>query len=167
MMKKLLVLFCVFYFSVVLYAQNDFFIKFFSQRIDISVQEDDTQKYYDGDIIPELLYGSKIISNGMAVVSVFDSEFLLKKGQGILISKDPITGELLVYKIDSSKDDKIAVTLNKYITTELKQDNIFSFSKLGRTIKLKLLCGDSTLVENGKSTTIHAGDFLYYKKLGD
>ena len=163
MVKKILIVFSFLFFVNVGYAQNDFFVKFFSQRIDISVQEDDPRQYYEGDDIPKLLYGSKIISNGMAVVSVFNSDFILKKGQGLLIAKDPVTGEILVYKIDSSKDDKMTVRLNIYTTMEMSQGNIFAFSRIGNTLKLKLISGDLVITENGIVSTLYPGDFYYYK----
>lgn len=163
MIKKIFIVFSMLFFVNTIYAQNDFFIKFFSQRVDVSVNEDEVKRYYEGDDIPELLYGSKIISNGMVVVSVLNSDFILKKGQGLLIAKDPVTGEILVYKLDSSQDDKMEVTLNKYITTEMSQGNIFAFSRIGNTLKLKVLCGDLTIVENGIVSNLYTGDVYYYK----
>lgn len=163
MIKKIFMVCSILFFVNTLYAQNDFFIKFFTQRLDVSVQEDDIRQYYENDDIPELLYGSKIISTGMAVISIFNSDFLLKQGQGVLISKDPITEEILIYNLDSSQDDKISVTLNKYITTEMSRGSIFAFSRIGNTLKLKLICGDLTVVENGTASTLYAGDYYYYK----
>ncbi|WP_413852911.1 hypothetical protein [Candidatus Ruminimicrobium bovinum] len=163
MIKKILMVCSILFFVNTIYAQNDFFVKFFTQRLDISVQEDDVQRYYDSEDVPELLYGSKIISTGMAVISIFNSDFILKQGQGLLIAKDPVTGEILVYNLDSSKEGKIGVTLNKYSATEMSQGSIFAFSRIGNTLKLKLVCGDLTVIENGITSTLYTGDCYYYK----
>lgn len=163
-MKKFIICIFIFLFVTTVYSQNVAFIKNVTSRVDITVNEGDVQKYSNAEEISEILFGSKIISNGFVIVSVYGSDFFLKKGQGILIAKEPITGEILVYQIKSSaSDDKIMVRINNYITTEMYQENILSFSRIGNTLKLKSISGDLTITENGIASNIFAGDSYYYK----
>ena len=162
-MKKFIICGILFLFFTTAYSQNVAFIRNVTNRVDISVNEDDVQRYSDAEEIPEILYGSKIISNGFVIVSIYGADFMLKKGQGILITKEPVSGEIWVYQIKSSSDDKLAVRINMYITTEMYQENILSFSRIGNTLKLKSVSGDLAITENGIVSNIFAGDSYYYK----
>jgi len=163
-MKNFIICLFLFLFVTTVYSQDVAFIKNVANRVDIFVNEDEVQKYTDLEDIPELLFGSKIISNGFVIVTIYGSDFFLKKGQGILIAKEPITGEILVYQIkSSSSDDKIMVRINNHITTEMCQENILSFSRIGNTLKLKSVSGDLPITENGVVSNMFAGDYYYYK----
>ena len=56
-MKKFIIFGILFLFVTTVYSQNVAFVKNVTNRVDISVNEDDVQKYSDAEEISEILFG--------------------------------------------------------------------------------------------------------------
>ena len=100
-MKKFLsiLLCCLLIFSVNIYAFSPIKIKFAPRSIGILTPDNELIKYKDAEDVPEILYSSTIIAYGMTILSFYDIDFVLKNNQAIFISKDPITKDIIISKI--------------------------------------------------------------------
>ncbi|AKL97788.1 hypothetical protein [Endomicrobium proavitum] len=92
----------------------------------------DVKTYTDIDSIPNILYGSKIIAGSKPVsIQLFKTAVIvLEKGQGIVVTKDPVAEKLEISRLQtSSKENRIKINLCDGTTAYFEGDSLISFGE--------------------------------------
>lgn len=115
-MKKLLTLFLVLFSTSILFADRKELVRIWDLNngyVSIKTPNGETKKYTDIESIPQIQYGSRIYAGNKGVtIRLFNNtDIVLEKKQGVFITKDPITNELILMKTEDRGSDKIKMNL--------------------------------------------------------
>ncbi|MCL2799039.1 MAG: hypothetical protein FWD54_01985 [Endomicrobia bacterium] len=119
--------------------------------VQIRTPDGELSLYKEGEKVPELLYGSKIIAGSKPVsVQFFNTAVIvLEKNQGIFFTKDPINKTIEIYKLETkSKDQKIKVILPGNITAYFGADAKITLKEQFPSIYLGVKTGFATVEDS-------------------
>lgn len=164
-MKKFLVVICscLLFFSTNNYAFSPIKVKFVPKSIGILTPDNELIKYKDAEDVPEILYSSTIIAYGMTILSFYDIDFVLKNNQAIFISKDPITKDIIISKIENSRTGNINITFDAGTMGEMTPDTKIALRYLNSQIILKVLTGSIYMQSDGTEFELITGEIYTYK----
>ena len=123
-MKKIIAVIFIFllFCSIDSYAFSPITVKFISRSIGILSPDNEIIKYVDIEDVPEILYFSTVIAYGMTILSFHDIDFVLKNNQALLITKDPISQDIIISKIENSRTGNINITFDAGTMGEMSPD---------------------------------------------
>ncbi len=163
-MKKFLsVLLCCLVIFSNAYAFSPIKIKFVSRTVGILTPDNELIKYTDAEKIPEILYSSTIIAYGMTILSFYDIDFVLKNNQALLISKDPISREIIISKIENSTAGNININFDAGTMGEMSPDTKIALKCINSQVILTVLTGSIYMQSNGTEFELITGETYTYK----
>lgn len=168
-MKKFIVYSLIFVLAIsIAYAENPLYVRFLTKEVDIISPDGTKTRYNDIDEIPEILYSSKIISYGMSILSYHGIDIILKDKQGIFISKDPITKDLIIAKVEDSQYGPIHINFNDTTSAEISPNTKLSLKYDNSSIVSKVLLGNVSMKSNGATFELSVDEtFQYILEEGD
>ncbi|MDR1941852.1 MAG: hypothetical protein LBQ47_05960 [Endomicrobium sp.] len=141
-------------------------------RIDSSVivkiPSGESKIYKSAGDMPSFIYGSRITSvKGIAVIKIFNTaEVFLEKGQGVFITKNPITNAVEIMKLDSSaKNPLIKIILADKVNAFFGSDTRIALLEQFPSVNLEVKRGRATVKgTEGKTYNLSRGDRYEAKK---
>ena len=164
-MKKSISLICSFllFFSVNIYAFSPITIQFMSRLVGITTPDDEVIKYHKIEDIPDILYSSKIIAYGMAIVSCYDIDIILRNNQGIFITKDPISQNIIVSKVENTRTGNINIVFDAGTMGEMSPDTKIAIEYKNSQTILKVLTGSISMQSEGTEFELVTNEVYTYK----
>lgn len=126
-------------------------VKFITKSVSIISPDYETTKYSDIEKIPDILYSSNIIANGMAILSYYKLEIILKNAQGIMVSKNPVTDEVILLKSENSRAGNIDLKFDEQTSAKLTPDAKIALRYKKNQVILKVLSGVLLVESKGKN----------------
>lgn len=175
MIKKIAISlsFVIFFISGVV-AKNPIEIQSVVQGIDITGPDKEKNRFFDIETIPSILYSSSISAYGGIVnLSLYGADIVLKNSQRIYISKDPISKEIRIIKIENTIDSPVVVDLpvlisiGELMTISLDYNAIISFKKkYDGVYEFNVVCGIVNVKQYNEMRKLSAGDKFEYELVG-
>lgn len=132
------------------YAENPLHVRFMTKGIYVISPDGIKMKYDSIDGIPDILYSSKIIAYGMAILNYHGVDIILKNGQGIYAAKDPIGQELIISKVENSFNGSIHIKFDEFTYGELYPESKISLKYENSAIISKVLLGNVLMESEGE-----------------
>lgn len=145
------------------YAFSPVTVKFLSRYVGITTPDDEFIKYYNTEDIPEILYSSKIVAYGMTIVSCYDIDIILKNNQGILVTKDPISQDIIISKVENSTTGNISITFDAGTVGEMSPDTKIAIEYKNSQTILKVLTGSIIMQSDGSEFELITDEVYTYK----
>ena len=167
-MKKLLILFLLTIFSFSYAVAEEVKVKILVKSVTIVSPDGESTGYTDVNKIPNIDYGSQIISNGMAIVTCCSAAVILKNQQGIFVAKNPITRAMEFSELENSRKGKVSVVFNSDTSASVSPDCKFSliYDENKDIVSFEVLSG-AAVVKNGKTDIeLAAGDTFNHELNG-
>lgn len=167
-MKKLLILFLLTVFCFSYAAAEEVRVKILVKSVSIVSPDGETTVYTDVLKIPNIDYGSKVISNGMGILTCCSVAIILKNQQGIFVAKNPITKAMEFSKTENSRKGDLSLFFNPDTFATVSSDGKFSLSydEKKDVVSLEILNGSAT-IKTGKTTfELVAGDTFNHELKG-
>ncbi len=149
--------------SVNSYAFSPIKVKFAPRSIGILTPDNELIKYADAEDVPEILYSSTIIAYGMTILSFYDIDFVLKNNQAIFISKDPISKDVIISKIENSRTGNININFDAGTMGEMSPDTKIALKYINSQIILTVLTGSVYMQSNGTEFELVTGETYTHK----
>ncbi len=150
-------------FSINIYAFSPITVKFMSKNVGITTPDDEVIKYHKIEDIPKILYFSKIIAYGMAIVSCYDIDIILRNNQGIFITKDPISQNIIVSKVENTRTGNINIAFDAGTMGEMSPDTKIAIEYKNSQTILKVLTGSISMQSEGTEFELVTNEVYTYK----
>lgn len=175
MIKKIAISlsFVIFFISGVV-AKSPIEVQSVVKGIDITGPDKEKNRFFDIETIPSILYSSSISSYGGIVnLSLYGADIELKNSQRIYISKDPISKEIRIIKIENSIDSPVIVDLpviisiGELMTISLDYNAIISFKQKDDGVyEFNVVCGTVNVKKYNEISKLSAGEKFEYELVG-
>jgi len=145
-MKKLLTLFLLLVFVCAAYSDK-INVRVIINALDVISPDGETKTYYTPEKVPDLEYASKIIAKGMTILNYHSVGIVLKNQQGLFISKEPISGDLIFSKMENTRSGPIVVTFDATTIAQMNADTIFSlrYDEKENSVTMGIIDGRATI----------------------
>ncbi|MCL1901967.1 MAG: hypothetical protein FWG57_06935 [Endomicrobia bacterium] len=171
-MKKILFILLVLIFaSCNVFASKFVNITRITNSVQIKTPDGEINTYKNISDIPAFIYGSQIFaSGGTAEIKIFNTAYItLEKNQGVFITKDPATREIVAVKADPkskvTQNTKIQVWLADSVPASFGSDTKVSFFERFPSINFKVLKGKAEVSGlGGKVYTLSIGEYYEAKQ---
>lgn len=150
-------------FSVNIYAFSPITVKFMSRNIGITTPDDEVIKYHRIEDVPEILYSSTIIAYGMAIISCYDIDIILRNNQGVFITKDPISQCIIISKVENTRTGNINIAFDAGTMGEMSPDTKIAVEYKNSQTILKVLTGSITMQSEGTEFELVTNEIYTYK----
>ena len=164
-MKKIISVTLVFllFLSGDIFAFSPIKVKFAPRSIGILTPDNELIKYRDAEDVPEILYSSTIVAYGMTILSFYDIDFVLKNNQAIFISKDPISQEIIISKIENSRTGNININFDAGTMGEMSPETKIALKCVNSQVILTVLTGSLYMQSNGTEFELVTGETYTHK----
>lgn len=175
MIKKIAIsLSLVIFFISGVVARSPIEVQSVAQGIDITGPDKEKNRFFDIETMPSILYSSSISAYGGIVnLSLYGADIVLKNSQRIYISKDPISKEIRIIKIENSIDFPVIVDLpvlisiGELMTISLDYNAIISFKqKYDGVYEFNVVCGTVNVKQYNEMRKLSAGEKFEYELVG-
>lgn len=167
-MKKILMLFLVLLFSFSCIYAEEVKVKILIKSVTIVSPDGEAEIYTDILKIPNIDYGSKIISNGMGILSCCSVAIVLKNQQGVFFAKNPITRAVEFSKTENSRKGELSLFFNPDTFASISPDGKFalSYDEKSDMVSLIILSGTAVVKNNDTTFDLVVGDTFKYELKG-
>lgn len=168
-MKKLLVLFLLTIFCFSSYASaEEVKIKILIKSVTIVSPDGESNTYTDILKIPPIDYASKIISNGMGILTCCSVAIILKNQQGLFVAKNPMTQAMEFSKTENSRKGELSLFFDPNTTAAISPDGKFSlkYDEKKDMVSLEILSGTAVIKSNDATIDLVAGDTFNHELKG-
>ncbi|GAB1401344.1 hypothetical protein MASR1M68_02550 [Elusimicrobiota bacterium] len=175
MIKKIAIsLSFVMFFVACVIAKSPVEIQSIAHGIDITGPDKEKNTFFDIEKVPAILYSSSISAYGGIVnLSLYGADIALKNSQRIYISKDPISKEIRIVKIENSIDSPVMVdfpvliSIGDLMTISLDYNAVISFKhKYDSVYEFSVVCGTVNIKKNNEIQKFSAGNKFEYELVG-
>ncbi len=167
-MKKLLILFLLTMFCFSYAVAEEVKVKILVKSVTIVSPDGESSVYTDVLKIPNIDYGSKIISNGMGILTCCSVAIILKNQQGIFFAKNPITKAMEFSKTENSRKGDLSLFFNPDTFATVSPDGKFSliYDEKKDIVSLEMLTGTAMIKNNETTFELVAGDTFNHELKG-
>jgi len=175
MIKKIVIsLSLVIFFISGVIAKSPVEIQSITHGIDIIGPDKEKNTFFDIEKTPDILYSSSISAYGGTVnLSLYGADIALKNSQRVYISKDPISKEIRIVKIENSIDSHVMVdfpvliSIGDLITISLDYNAVISFKhKYDSVYEFSVVCGTVNIKKHNEIQKFSAGNKFEYELVG-
>ncbi len=167
-MKQLLILFLSVLFCFSYASAEEVKVKILVKSITIVSPDGESNTYTDVLKIPTIDYASKIISNGMVVLTCCSVAIILKNQQGVFFAKNPITQTVEFSKTENSRKGELSIFFNSDTTATISPDGKFSLKYDARKdiVSMEILSGTAVVKNNNNTIDLVTGDTFNHELKG-
>ncbi|MBQ3834980.1 MAG: hypothetical protein II816_05655 [Elusimicrobia bacterium] len=167
-MKKLLVVFLLAIFCFSYSSAEEVKIKILIKSVTIVSPDGESNTYTDILKIPPIDYASKIISNGMGILTCCSVAIILKNQQGIFVAKNPMTRAMEFSKTENSRKGELSLFFDPNTTAAISPDGKFSlkYDEEKDMVSLEILNGTCVVKSNNAKIDLVAGDTFNHELKG-
>ena len=167
-MKKLLILFLLTVFCFSYVSAEEVRVKVLVKAVTIVSPDGESTVYTDVLKIPNIDYGSKVISNGMGILTCCSVAIILKNQQGIFVAKNPITKSMEFSKTEGSRKGELSLFFNPDTFATISPDGKFSLSydEKKDVVSVGILNGTAVIKNNDTTFELVAGDTFNHELKG-
>lgn len=154
-----------------IFAGNQLYVRYLTKGVEIISPDGEHTIYDDISKVPEILYASKIIAHGMVILTYDGVDIILKNSQGILVTKNPITRDIEISKVENSKTGPIKLAFDVLTFAEISADGVISLKcgneKNDDYIVMKILNGNASMQSDGNAFELTRGETFKHTFRGE